>query len=130
MVDVSRRDFLFEKREYPRVKDSCVLRFRKALLPEDAPITDFHWDASLSKNISRKGVLFHSSYQYQPGDILEMTIKISRLDKEMVCFCRVIRSGYPTGTRIFCLTAVCIEKIERGMEEPFVRAIDAMIRKN
>lgn len=129
MVDFSKKDFFIEKREYPRINDPCVLRFRRAFAVETASDKEHaHWDSSISRNISRKGVLFNSSYQYQPGDILEMTIKTSRLDKELVCYCRVIRSGYPTATRIFCQTAVCIERVENGMGEAFRQSIENAIK--
>ena len=129
MVDFYKKEFSIEKREYPRMSDPCVLRFRRAFAVEE--VTDkeqANWDVSLSKNISRKGILFNSSYQYQPGDVLEVTIKNSRLDKEIICYCRVIRSGYPTATRIFCQTAVCIQRVENGMGDAFRQAIESSLR--
>lgn len=74
-----------KQRRDPRVRKPLIIRFRD-------PQTDTHWESAQTLNVSRSGLCFYTSKQYQPKAILEIRMSSIILQKEMDYTCLVVRS--------------------------------------
>jgi hypothetical protein len=75
-----------EKRRFPRLKDSCVLRYRKVeadTLPEEGI------DA-LTVNISGGGICFSSPTPVDPGALLAVELTLPDFSSPVVSFGRAV----------------------------------------
>jgi hypothetical protein len=73
-----------EKRRFPRLKDTCRLRFRRVeadALPEEG--TD-----ALTVNISGGGICFESAEPVDPGSLLAIELTLPEFDSSVVSFGR------------------------------------------
>ena len=81
---MSERSASPEKRRFPRLKDSCILRFRKVeadALPEDGI------DA-LTVNISGGGICFNAPDSVEPGGLLAIELTLPDFNSAVVSFGR------------------------------------------
>ena len=83
---MSERPSSSEKRRFPRLKDSCILRYRKVeadALPEEGI------DA-LTVNISGGGICFSSPTAVDPGALLAIELTLPDFSSAVVSFGRAV----------------------------------------
>ena len=75
-----------ENRKFPRLKDSCVLRFRQVeadTLPEDGV-------EALTVNISGGGICFKSPSAVETGSLLAIELTLPEFNSAVVSFGRAV----------------------------------------
>jgi hypothetical protein len=85
-MQMTERPSSSEKRKFPRLKDSCVLRYRKVeadTLPEDGI------DA-LTVNISGGGICFSSPSKVEVGALLAIELTLPDFNSAVVSFGRTV----------------------------------------
>jgi hypothetical protein len=111
-----------KQRRDPRVRKPLIIRFRD-------PQTDTHWESAQTLNVSRSGLCFYTSKQYQPKAILEIRMSSIILQKEMDYTCLVVRSFPSQKIKIFYETAVTVLDMDDASRSAFEQIIDAALQR-
>ena len=125
IVKMNADNLNYDKRKEQRVKMPYVIKFR----PQNASQGSGGWDAINPINISKTGICFYTTKQYEPGLILEMLVSNPRLLQESVYLSTVIRSRPSEKLKIFYETVVSIDAIEEDVKKSFYAAIEDFVRQ-
>lgn len=111
-----------EKRKATRIIHPFAIQCRNTQPPVEG-----HWDPSITRNISKLGIFFNTSYEYEPGTEVELRINHPHMKNEGKCIAVVVRS-FPSKTLPDCFeTAVYIINIDDSVKGAFYQSIDFFI---
>ncbi len=115
-----------ESRRAMRIIRHFVVRFRQT----KPPALSNDWDVSTVRNISKTGILFHSSRPYEVGFELEIMITSPLSHQEVRCWARVVRCNPLERIKNLYGVAVDINRIEEECRETFDKTIEYFIKKD
>jgi|GEM_PF-742059 len=94
---MSRQDDALSDRKYPRVKESCDLKFH--VIADAEPPAERQGGTAV--NISGGGMCFSSDHEVEPGVMIAVEMKLSHLPTPVVSLGRVVWCERAQGTAGF-----------------------------
>ena len=112
-----------ERRKHPRIVKGFMLKYRA----QGQGIEEWAGTSPI-RDISLHGCLFACDQEYQPGQILELELKLPGV-QECVFFLAEVKRCDATASSNIYLTAVNFQKIDEQNKAAFSKAIDFFVKK-
>ena len=111
------------RRKETRVEHSFFIRFRNV-----SPLALHGWEMSITKNISKSGILFNVFQYHKRGSELELKLKLPQLSGERTFWANVVRCKSSEMEGVYEIAARLSNK-EEETRKAFDYSINSLIEK-
>jgi hypothetical protein len=111
-----------DRRQHPRIRDVYAIKF----CPEGEHAK---WDIAPIKNISEKGILFHSVNHYAPGARMDVIISHPSVNSKQICKASVIRCDKYQKTKSLYEVVIDIEHFDKETKTALYKTIEMFLNR-